>query len=39
VEIIERGKAEVAEGVKGKSLYELEDWNKANGWKILFEVG
>jgi len=25
VEIIERGKAEVAEGVKGKSLYELED--------------
>ena len=25
VEIIERGKAGVAEGVKGKSLYELED--------------
>ena len=25
VEIIERGKAEVAEGVKGKSIYELDD--------------
>jgi predicted DNA-binding protein len=25
VEIVERGKSEVAEGVKGKSLYELED--------------
>ena len=25
VEIIESGRAEVAEGVKGKSIYELED--------------
>ena len=36
-ELINKGRHEVIQGVKGKTLDELDRWGQTACWKILFE--